>query len=344
MVAARSGYDEVPVSDLRVLGLKRLLLDFIQRRMSRACIIFNPVAGRRCNRQRIEDLARRLVEQSQVEVVVQPTQGPASAPTLARRAAEDGFDVVVAAGGDGTVHEVASGLLDSGREEVTFLVHPVGSANDYSHSLLREHGDVVRWPNPGARVDVGRVTGLRGQPAWFLNSIGLGFSAMVTIESRAIRRLRGTLLYGLATLQAMRKHFGWQQWRVSVDDGPWEERSILMLSVMNGRREGNFVLAPEARLSDGSFDYVMAGQLSRWDIVKLLPSLASSGPPASYRHVDVGSCRKLVIESTTPIAAHVDGEILARPADVRFSAEVELVRERMQVGVVECGRGDGSVL
>lgn len=312
--------------------------------MPRVCIIFNPIAGRRCNRQRMDALQKLLNARIEGEVVVQPTTGPASAPTLARRAAEDGFDIVVAAGGDGTVHEVASGLLDSGRDDLTFLVHPVGSANDYAHSLLLEHGDVARWPNPGARVDVGRVTGLRGHPAWFLNSIGLGFSAMVTIESRAIRRLRGTLLYGLATLRAMRKHFGWQQWRVAVDDGPWEERSILMLSVMNGRREGNFILAPHARLADGCFDYVMAGRLSRWDIVRLLPSLATSGPPASYRDVETGPCRKLAIESTTPIAAHVDGEILARPADVRFSAEVELIRERLQVAVVECGRSDGSVL
>ena len=299
--------------------------------MTRYCILFNPTAGRRCNRQRLESLQKRLDGAAELR----PTPGPDTAASLARQAADEGFDFVVAAGGDGTVHEVAAGLLDSGRRDVTLLVYPVGSANDYAHSLVLEHGAAIRWPNSGALVDVGRVTGLREQGAWFVNSIGLGFSAMVTIESRAIRRLRGTLLYGLATLRAMYKHFCWQEWQVAIDDGPLEPRATLMLSVMNGRREGNFVLAPEARLSDGHFDYVLAGRLSRWDILRLLPSLAGAGPPKEYPNVATGPCRRMTVKSLSPIAAHVDGEILSRPSHGRLTATVELIPNRLRVAVID---------
>ncbi len=299
--------------------------------MTRYCILYNPVAGRRCNRARIAALQAKLGEGAELR----PTPGPDCAAELARQAALDGFDVVVAAGGDGTVHEVASGLLDADRPDVGFLVFPVGSANDYAHSLLREYGDAVRWPNLGTRVDVGRVSGLNDHGAWFVNSCGLGFSAMVTIESRAIRRLRGTLLYGLATLHAMRKHFFVQDWQVAIDDAAEQLEPTLMLSVLNGRREGNFILAPDARLDDGHFDYVLAGRVSRWDIIRLLPSLATSGPPKEYPNVKTGQCRQLVVESKTPIAAHVDGEILARPEHGRLRATIEVVERRLQVAVVE---------
>ncbi|MFO0871195.1 MAG: diacylglycerol kinase family protein [Pirellulales bacterium] len=299
--------------------------------MTRYCVLYNPIAGRRCNQQRLATLPQRL----NGHVELRPTTGPHSATAQAREAVAEGFDVIVAAGGDGTVHEVACGILEADRRDVTLLVYPVGSANDYAHSLLVEHGEAARWPHPARLVDVGRVTGLREQEAWFLNSIGLGFSAMVTIESRAIRRLRGTLLYGVATLRAMWKHFAWQPWEVSIDDAPAEPCAALMLSVMNGRREGNFVLAPAAQLSDGRFEYVLAGKLSRWDIIRLLPSLAGRGPPANYPGVSTGPCQRLTVRSPQPIAAHVDGEILARPADVRFSATIELVSHRLQASVLE---------
>ena len=299
--------------------------------MTRYCILFNPVAGRRCNQRRLADLQSRLGPGAELR----PTPGPHCAGALVRQAALEGFDVVVAAGGDGTVHEAASGLLDADRPDTTLLVFPVGSANDFAHSLVREYGDTVRWPNLGTKVDVGRVTELNAQGAWFINCCGLGFSAMVTIESRKIRRLRGTLLYGLATLRAMRRHFTVQDWRVAIDDEPLRPEPTLMLSVMNGRREGNFILAPDARLDDGQFDYLVAGRVSRWDVVRLLPALATSGPPADFPNTKTGRCRRLVVESTTPITCHVDGEVLARPADDRQRAVIELVPRRLQVAVIE---------
>src|SRR5438876_10445486 len=106
--------------------------------MGGVCVIYNPTAGR--------GLARRLVErlrrQRGAAFDFRPTTGPGHGGELAERAVAAGHATVIAAGGDGTVHEVANGLLRAGRPEVVFGVWPIGSANDYAYALGVQ-GD---WP------------------------------------------------------------------------------------------------------------------------------------------------------------------------------------------------------
>src|SRR5207249_4001288 len=133
-------------------------------------------------------------------VDLRPTRGPGHGAELAEQAVAAGHSTIIAAGGDGTVHEVANGLIAAGRPEVVFGVWPIGSANDYASAL----GVGGNWPlNRGRRdrltalpVDVGRVTG-GGRVSYFVNGLGLGFNAAVTLESQRVRRLRGMALYGL---------------------------------------------------------------------------------------------------------------------------------------------------
>src|SRR4051812_35923695 len=144
------------------------------------CIIFNPSAGRGRARRRLARLRRALGKRADFL----PTERPAHAEELAFQAASDGCRVVGAAGGDGTVHEVANGLLRAERPEVALAVFPVGSANDYAHSLGLQP-DWWRCQDSVARlraVDVGRVRSPEGRQRYFVNGLGLGFNAMVTRE------------------------------------------------------------------------------------------------------------------------------------------------------------------
>src|SRR4051794_11870294 len=93
------------------------------------CVVFNPAAGRGRARRMVERL-RRIRGPA---IDLRPTRGPGHAAELAVRAVEAGHSTVIAAGGDGTVHEVANGLLraSKSRSQTVFGVWPVGSANDY---------------------------------------------------------------------------------------------------------------------------------------------------------------------------------------------------------------------
>jgi hypothetical protein len=118
-----------------------------------------------------------------------PTERPDHAAELARRAALGGFKIVAAAGGDGTIHEVANGALQAGRPEVCLAVLPLGSADDYAYSLAHDRDESRPVPNGPRLVDVG-VVRIDGVPDhFFVCCLGFGFGPRVTMESQRIRGL-----------------------------------------------------------------------------------------------------------------------------------------------------------
>ncbi len=177
------------------------------------CVIFNPAAGRRRAWQRLDALAPSW--RSKVELW--PTERPGHAVELGRRASERGFGIVAAAGGDGTVHEVANGVLQAGRPEVCFAVLPLGSADD---------------PGRGRRVDVGVIRTDQGVERFFVCCLGLGFGPCVTVESRRVRWLQGQLLYGFAALRAIWQHWGYLDLTANLDGEPLAADRTLMISVI----------------------------------------------------------------------------------------------------------------
>jgi diacylglycerol kinase family enzyme len=290
-------------------------------------VIFNPTAGRGRLRSALERLRRSLGSRADFW----PSREAGHAEELAQLAAKQGYAVVAAAGGDGTVHEVAAGVFLSGQPDVTLAVLPAGSANDYAYSL----GLGPDWwahPDPaiGPRlVDVGVVrAGARQKP--FINGMGLGFNGAVTLESRRLKHVRGLALYGLAFLRAMVSHFRTPLTTVQLDDGEMRQVPTLALSLALGQREGNFIVAPEALLDDGRFDYIHVGSLRRWDLLRFLPGLALGRLP-SHPQVWRGRCQRVVVRCEAPLTVHVDGEFFSLQRDDVRELEVQLLPGRLRV-------------
>lgn len=277
------------------------------------CVIYNPAAGKR----RAEKRLASLRETWHARADFRPSLHPGHAVGLGRQAALEGYEVVVAAGGDGTVHDVANGILLSQNSHTRFGVLPIGSANDYAYSLEKA------FP-PSGRVDVGFIRDPSGREKFFLCNMGLGLNGMVTWESRRIRWLQGVALYGLATLRALWFHYQTPTLDLGIDARPTEAIPTLMLSLLIGHREGGFVMAPQAKLDDGLFDYVLATDLSRWEVMRFLPRLALAGPPQDHPKVRLGQCRRISLRSPAPLAIHLDGEFFATPDDNVCSIEVEI--------------------
>jgi diacylglycerol kinase family enzyme len=293
------------------------------------CVIFNPASGRGRASRRLDRLRRAWAGRA----AFWPTAAPGQAEELALRAAREGFATVAAAGGDGTVHEVANGLLRGARPDVVLAVVPAGSANDYAHSLGL---DPAWWQGPDTTVapravDVGLVRAA-GRSRYFVNGLGLGFNGTVTRESRRIRHLQGLALYGLAVLRTVCFHYALPPMAVSLDDGEPRAVPTLALSLALGQREGNFVVAPGAVLDDGLFDYIHAGPLGRWDLVKLLPRLfLGRGLPGDHPKVWLGRCRRVRLHSEEALTVHTDGELFCLPGDGARDLEVELLPGALRV-------------
>ena len=289
------------------------------------CVIFNPTAGRRKLAEHLDRFRR--VFGPHFEPL--PTQHAGHAEELAYEAARAGFGVVTAAGGDGTVHEVANGLLRSERPDVVLRVLPAGSANDYAYTLgIDAHAS--RQPLTVRRVDVGRVRRSDGKQRWFVNGLGLGLNGAVTREARTIRHLRGIPLYTLAVLRAVCYQFRAPPMTIELD-GQVRSAPTLLLTVNLGQREGNFVVAPEARLDDGLFDYLQAGGLKRWEVVRCLPNVITTGRLPDHPQIWTGRCRRVRVESTEALTVHLDGELFCVPKDGMTGVEVELLPRALAV-------------
>jgi diacylglycerol kinase (ATP) len=292
------------------------------------CVIYNPAAGHGLVARRIEGLRQALGPRAEFR----PTTGPGHAEELACAAARQGFPMVGAAGGDGTLHEVANGVLRAGTPDTALAVYPIGSANDYAHSLGLQR---EWWARPGTTVsvrpvDVGRVLTPGGRERFFVNALGVGLIGAVNLESRRVGRLRGLARYMAGLLRALWSHYHHPLMSVTTD-GHARTTPTLGLSIAIGKREGNFMLAPRAEVDDGLFDYLHGGSLSRWQLLGLVPGAIWGRLPANHPQLWIGRCRQLTLSSEAPLIAHVDGEFLTLPEQNVRTLEVQILPGRLRV-------------
>ncbi len=292
------------------------------------CVIFNPHAGRGEGARRIRRVQRILGPHA----VFRPTPHAGAGTGLARAAAEEGFALVAAAGGDGTVHEVANGLLRASRL-ATLAVLPLGSANDYAFSLgLQPEWWLRPDPQVGVRhVDVGVVKAPGLADRYFVNGVGVGFNGAVTLESRQIHSLRGVPLYLLALLRALWRRYHFPGLTLEIDGRATGPLPTLALTVALGQREGNFRLTPDAILDDGVFDYLHVGPLPRWRLLRYVPDMIRGTIPRSDPLIQLGRCQAMHLQGSTPLIVHTDGEFFCLPADEVTSLAIELLPGHLPV-------------
>ncbi len=115
-------------------------------------------------------------------------------------------------------------------------------------------------------------------------------------------------------------------------DGMERTTPTLGFTLELGPREGNFLLAPEAEVDDGMFDYIHGGPLRRYDLVRLLPGvLLGRGLPRNYPNLWLGRCRQVRIHAKSPLVVHADGELFCVQADGVRELEIDLLPRALRV-------------
>lgn len=289
-------------------------------------IILNPTAGRGKAGQ-LWGTVQRLLEDAGLDFEMTLTGEIGHAVELARSARAEGHRRVVAMGGDGTVQEVVQGLVDAAGNNVagTLGIIPVGSGNDFAKMVDLPPDPVIavqRLASGGIRrVDVGR-TGSR----IFTNGIGIGFDALVAVESRKIRRLTGLPLYLLAVLRTLALSYSTPAVHMALDDQAMSQ-AVTMIAIANGRcYGGGFWVAPQADASDGMLDVVFADSMDRIAILRLLPHVMR-GTHLDKKPIHVYRARRVVVEADAPLFMHADGELWPPARRV----EIELLPAKLQV-------------
>ena len=293
---------------------------------SRATLIVNPEAGKGLGREMGPAVARYLQELG-LPVQVLNSTGPGDVRRKLRSALAERPRVVIAAGGDGTVHEAVNGWMEAGGGAPLAVV-PVGTGNDFVKMLDASHD----WREACWRaargetrfVDVGKCNEF-----YFANGLGIGFDAQVALEANHIDWIRGNAIYGIALAKILvLKH---SRPRVKVEhDGERFETDITLLTINNGKVEGGaFVMAPDAEIDDGLFDVVVAKGMGRLGILQLLPQVLK-GEHMSHPKVMQFRTAKLSVASDTPLPIHADGELTYSGAT---KLEIEVLPKKLEVVV-----------
>lgn len=266
-------------------------------------LLLNPTAGKGRAGRELVHLRSHLIKRGiRADIFLTVAEGDAT--RILKELDPVPGTVVVAAGGDGTVHEVGTALL--GREGISFGVIPMGSGNDYAALMGMSRDPLDNLQHILDGVDRNWDVGLVGdQP--FLNSVGFVLSSSVSWFSRRTGPLVGAARYGLAALRAISRH---RPLRIGFDglEQSGDHWVSLMEVGIGDRAGGGFMITPRANPSDGLLDVCMVRAIPRWKMPLLLPRVKRG------RHLDHESVIyeqvpsfRIRLEEETLI--HVDGEL-----------------------------------
>lgn len=282
-----------------------------------AHLVFNPVAGRGRAAARRDDI-RAYLEGRGVEVRWHVTEGRGHAGSIVEELGDGAL--VVAVGGDGTVHEVGAACAGTGR---VMAVLPVGSGNDYVKALgvgtrLERALEVVVEGVAGGVVrvvDVGEVNGIR-----FVNGLGIGFDAEVAAGVAQAPKVLGGFGGYLWSVGRLLYGFECHEARMRLGSGGAFVAETILVAVALGTTYGaRFRIAPEARLDDGLFDVIWSDKVRLAEVLRLLPAVLR-GTHLGHPKINFARAPEVEVSMAKPAAAHVDGEMLPLTRNFRVRA------------------------
>ncbi|EGP66363.1 lipid kinase, YegS/Rv2252/BmrU family [Streptococcus sp. oral taxon 056 str. F0418] len=279
--------------------------------VKRARLIYNPTSGQEIIKKNIAEVLDVLEDVGYETSAYQTTPEPLSAQKEAERAAKAGFDLIVAAGGDGTINEVVNGVAPlEDRPRLAFI--PTGTTNDYARALKIPMGNPVEAAkiiakNQTIKMDIGRAFGNK----YFINIAAAGTLSELTyrVPSEAKSRL-GYFAY-VAKGAEMLPRSKSRKVRITHDHGVFEGRISLMFAALTNSIGGFEQIAPDAKLDDGNFTLILVKTAKLFEMLALLIQAINGGQHVTDVNVEYLKTSKLkleVLDSKEPFMLNLDGE------------------------------------
>lgn len=271
----------------------------------KARLIYNPTAGREEIRRHLPDVLE-ILEDAGLETSCRATKKSGDAVEAARQAASSGYDVVIAAGGDGTVYEVVNGLAGLAKRPKLGII-PAGTTNDFARAsgVPRQIHEACRVIAAGHSrpIDVGKLN-----DKYFINIAGGGWMTDVTYDVPSkLKTVIGQLAYyakGLEKLPSIQPI----RVRMETNDQVLEETVMLFL-IANSPSVGGFEkLAPTADLGDGLFDVIVVKKTNLAEFIRLA-GLALRGEHLHDPRIIYFKTNRLRLSSPDRVLLNLDGEL-----------------------------------
>jgi len=270
-------------------------------------LIINPEAYRGKAKKKIEQI-KEYIKKIDVDFSIDFTQRPKHATGLAKRATTDKFEIVVAVGGDGTVHEVLNGIYGSNS---SLGIIPIGAGNDISTCLGIPQKDIKKAieiikVGKKKKFDLGRING-----EYFMGVAGTGFDTMVvdfTFKHRNLLKLLGSLFYIYGVYNVLIR-FKPIFFKLTTKETVIEKKAMTIAVGNSWMYGGGMKVVPDAKLDDGLFDVCIVEEISKLEFLKVFPRVFS-GTHITHPAVKIFRTDFLRIESDIKMSVQADGEII----------------------------------
>ncbi|MFD0711860.1 diacylglycerol kinase [Paenibacillus sp. GCM10027626] len=273
--------------------------------MKRARLIYNPTSGREEIKKRLPDILQKL-DRNGVEASCHATEGEGDATIAAAEAVDRGYDMIIVAGGDGTLYEVINGL--AGKEERPPLgILPLGTTNDFARALgIPKHWEYacdLITQQYAQTIDLGRA-GHR----YFINIAGGGSLTELTYEVPSkLKTMIGQLAYYMKGLEKMTRLRPTMLRLEAAEIGEIHEEIMLFL-ICNSNSVGGFEkLAPSASLNDGLFDVIVLRKCNLAEFIRIA-SMALRGEHLNDPHIIHFQTNQLQVTTPDYVQLNLDGE------------------------------------
>ncbi|MFJ5965900.1 MULTISPECIES: diacylglycerol kinase [unclassified Bacillus (in: firmicutes)] len=273
--------------------------------MKRARIIYNPTSGREIFKKNLPQVLQKF-EQAGYETSCHATTCEGDATQAAEKAAQREFDLIVAAGGDGTINEVVNGLAPLEKRPKLGII-PVGTTNDFARALGIPREDVLKATDAiidgvAKPLDIGKVNG-----HYFINIAGGGRLTELTYEVPSkLKTMLGQLAYylkGMEMLPSIRPT------EVEIEyDGKLFHGEIMLFLVSLTNSVGGFEkLAPDSILDDGMFDLIILKKVNLAEAIRVI-SLALRGEHIHDNNVIYTKANRVKVDVKDKMQLNLDGE------------------------------------
>jgi diacylglycerol kinase (ATP) len=273
--------------------------------MKRARIIYNPTSGRELFKKHLAEVLIKL-EQAGYETSVHATICEGDATEAARIAVERKYDIVVAAGGDGTLNEVVNGLAEQDYRPKLGIV-PMGTTNDFARALHipRDIGQAIDVITKGESipVDIGRMN-----DRYFINIAGGGRITELTYEVPSkLKTMMGQLAYYLKGIE-MLPSIKPTDVSIEYDGKLFEGEAMLFLIGLTNSVGGFEKLAPDASINDGLFSLLILKKTNLAEFIRIA-TLAVRGEHVKDPNVIYTQANRIKIQAKEKVQLNVDGEL-----------------------------------
>lgn len=277
----------------------------------RARLIYNPTSGQEIIKKNIAEVLDVLENIGYETSAFQTTPEPLSAQKEAERAAKADFDLIIAAGGDGTINEVVNGIASLDKRPRLPII-PTGTTNDYARALKIPMGDPVAAAqiiakNETIHMDIGRAFGDK----YFINIAAAGTLTELTysVPSEVKTRL-GYFAYVAKGIEMFPKTKV-RPVRITHDQGVFEGEVSLIFVALTNSIGGFEQLAPDTKLDDGNFTLILVKTDKLFDMLGLLIQAINGGQHVSDVNIEYLKTSKLrleVLDDQEPFMLNLDGE------------------------------------